>query len=104
MPVLTEQTKKPLAAQIEKYLNQHSVSRDMNTIYMLDAFTLRTKPSKIVLVMDAVRANGTHVSYNDYINNQDPENWENNDESFQTGRHFNYVSHSTHGSMIKSVN
>ena len=41
----------------------------MNTNYLIDVFTLKSEDdnSKIIAVMDSVKAAGTHVSYKDYM-------------------------------------
>jgi hypothetical protein len=38
----------------------------MNTDYALDAFTLKSNPSSMVIFMDATKADGKHVHYRDY--------------------------------------
>ena len=42
---------------------------EVDTNYVLDTFTLRREEdhSLIVMVRDSAKAEGTHVSYNDYI-------------------------------------
>ena len=64
-------TNKALSEHIESFIDTHGVKVEMDTNYILDVFTLRnTKDedfSKIILVKESVKAKGTHVSYNDYI-------------------------------------
>ena len=39
----------------------------MNTNYTLDAFTLIADPTTMVLLMDAKKAGGKHVTYQNYV-------------------------------------
>ena len=59
-----------LSERIETYLAQHGVETEMNSSYMLDAFTLRNSEnhSRLIFVMDAEKASGRHVHYKDYVN------------------------------------
>lgn len=68
-----------LSRHIEQFIDTHGIKLEMDTNYILDAFTLKMRGgdgdisddsgdySKIILVKDSVKAQGTHVSYNDYI-------------------------------------
>ena len=72
---------------------------------MLNATTLRHSEnmSKMVLVMDAEKANGKHVSYKDYVN----KTMESEMDEIPTvleERHFEYVSRDNEHSTIESLN
>lgn len=58
-----------LSDRLETYLERHAVKMQMNTNYLLDAFTIQSVEdrSSIVGVMDSVKAEGKHVTYRDYI-------------------------------------
>ena len=78
----------------------------MNSNYLLNAFTIRKEEenySKMVLVMDAEKAAGKHVTYQEYVNktssDQDLGHHEVMDE-----RHFEYVTRESHNSVISSEN
>ena len=78
----------------------------MNSNYVLDAFTLRNSEnhSRLVLVMDAEKANGIHVSYKDYVNRSYYASQEEPEElKVREDRHFDYVSRESHKSLIVSL-
>ena len=85
-----------LSSRIEQYLDKHSVQVKLNTVYMLDAWTMGQDFGNeyMVLVMDAVNAKGTHITYRDYINgNQTPSMTRYSGDdivALEEGRHFDY--------------
>lgn len=59
-----------MSTHINDFLDEHGVKVEMNTNYMLDAFTLNKSENHKhgVLVMDTINAqNVKHVNYTDYI-------------------------------------
>ena len=95
-----------LTKRLDQYMAQHGVETQMNSNYMLNAFTIRGNDgnySKMVLVMDAEKADGKHVQYTDYVNktssNEDMDHHE-----VMEDRHFEYVVRASHDSVIASLN
>ena len=76
----------------------------MMSNYVLDAFTLRNSAnhSKLVLIMDAEKAAGKHVSYKDYVNKSCTAVEPDELEDVREDRHFDYVSRDNHKSVIVS--
>ena len=70
---------------------------------MLDAFTLRNSEnhSRIVLVMDAEKAAGKHVSYKDYVNKSSQQG-KLKELHVVTERHFDFVARDSHDAVISS--
>ena len=63
-----------MSTHINQFLDEHGVKVEMNTNYMLDAFTLNKSENhkNVVLVMDTINArNVKHVNYTDYISLSD---------------------------------
>ena len=68
----------------------------MNTDYALDAFTLISNPSQMVIFMDATKAIGKHVNYADYkMKTKDELQRQPESASYsqEKGRHFLLVEH-----------
>ena len=76
----------------------------MMSNYVLDAFTLRNpvNHSRLVLIMDAEKAAGKHVTYQDYVNKSCSEVEPDELADVREDRHFDYVSRESHKSMIVS--
>ena len=82
----------------------------MNTVYSLDTFTLRNDEnveddlSKIVIVKDVVKAEGIHVSYEDYMTQSATDlkqiYYEDDDIS---GRRFDIVERRSHVDDLRTV-
>lgn len=77
----------------------------MNSNYLLNAFTIRTEGdySKMVLVMDAEKAAGKHVTYQEYVNKTSNDE-DLNQHDVMDERHFEYISRESHKSVISSLN
>ena len=77
----------------------------MNSNYLLNAFTIRKEGdfSKMVLVMDAEKAAGKHVTYQEYVNKTSNDQDLNHHEIIDE-RHFEYISRESHNSVISSEN
>ena len=76
----------------------------MMSNYLLDAFTLRNSlnHSRLVLIMDAEKAAGKHVSYKDYVNKSCSEAEPDELADVREDRHFDYVSRESYKSVIVS--
>ena len=104
--VQTDISEASQSERIEKYMAQHGVKTQMNSNYLLNAFTLRNSEnfSKMVLVMDAEKAEGKHVSYKNYVNKTSQETELDEIEDVLEDRHFDYVSRENHKANIVSKN
>ena len=73
----------------------------MNGIYSHNAMTLKRDVSKMVLTMHSTVAKGKHVSYKQFIADQNCEHDENL-EVLQAGSHFNFVERSSGNDIFTS--
>lgn len=84
-------------------MQMHSMSVEMDTQYILDAVTLKSDVSKMVLLADHKRASGHHINYRDFVQDR-LQNNSNAQLDEQIGRHFILVERKEVSDPIQSVN